>query len=335
MALEIAWWNQAVLNPGRDKVRFVTIDEENVYIQATSGVVTGFDNEIGRRLWARQLGPRDAPSFQATSNVDDVMIVSGMTISSIEKFGGGVNWQVRLPKQPSASPAADDQNVYVGALDGSIYALDLKKIEELYIENLLPDYAAEAVRWRYKTAAEVTTPAVTDGFLVNFASRDGSLYGISAGQRKLLWQFETNEPVSAPMGRGNDSVIFACEDFRVYSIAKNGRVNWDFVSGFPVRRAPRVVGEQLFLFPERGGLFCLALETGKKLWWRPRLIDFVGATRNRLFVSDRTGNIVILSRRGRSCSRIAAVVQIPNPSQQRAHESPLPGYARRPDCLHP
>ncbi len=296
--LELAWWSQAVMKPSRDRVRYVTIDEENVYVQATSGVVTAFDNETGRRLWARQLGPRDAPSYAAASNKDDVMVVAGMTLFSVEKFRGGIKWQVRLPKQPSTSPAVDDQNVYVGSLDGSIYAINLRKIRELYNEDLLPQYAGEAVRWRYKTAKEVTTPAITDGLVVNFASRDGSLYSISAGERQLRWQFETDKPVSAPMARAKDSVILASEDFRVYRVAnQSGRVNWDFVSGYPVRRSPRVIGEQVFLFPERGGMFCLSVDTGVELWWRPKIVDFVGATRTRVFTSDRIGNVVILSRK--------------------------------------
>ena len=52
--LERAWWGQATLNPTRDTVRHLTVDEENVYVQATSGVVTAFDNETGKRLWAVQ-----------------------------------------------------------------------------------------------------------------------------------------------------------------------------------------------------------------------------------------------------------------------------------------
>ena len=61
--LERAWWGQATLNPTRDKVRHMTVDEENVYVQATSGVVTAFNNETGKRLWAVQLGRRDLASY--------------------------------------------------------------------------------------------------------------------------------------------------------------------------------------------------------------------------------------------------------------------------------
>ena len=108
--LKLDWWGQAVLNPSRDRVRYVTLDEEHLFVQATSGVVTAFDNETGRKLWAQQLGPHDSPSFPATSNKNDLLVVSGMMLYSMDKFRGDVNWQVRLPKLPSTSPAADAEH---------------------------------------------------------------------------------------------------------------------------------------------------------------------------------------------------------------------------------
>ena len=299
--LELAWSNQAVMNPARDKVTHITVDEDLVYIQSSAGSITAFDNETGKQLWARQLGQRDSPQYPAVSNNDDVMVVSGITLYNIEKFRGGIQWKIVLPKVPSTSPATDDTHVYIGALDGSVYAFSIRKLQELYNERLLPQFRRDALVWRFKTAKKVTTPPISDGFVVNFASRDKSLYSISTTQSKMIWQFETDEPISAPMAAamvGEDSVILlASEDFNVYCIGlTNGQIRWDFVSGAPVRRSPRVIGQQVFVFPHRGGIFSLSLENGAEQWWRPGIQDFVGATRTRLFVSDTVGNVVILAR---------------------------------------
>ena len=74
LGLERAWWAQSILNPHRDKVRHVSIDEDMVYVQATSGVTTAFDAETGQQLWAIQLGRFDQPSFPAISNEDLALI---------------------------------------------------------------------------------------------------------------------------------------------------------------------------------------------------------------------------------------------------------------------
>ena len=68
IGLERGWWAQAVINPHRDKIKHVSIDEDMVYVQASSGVTTAFDAESGQQLWAVQLGRFDQPSFPAVSN---------------------------------------------------------------------------------------------------------------------------------------------------------------------------------------------------------------------------------------------------------------------------
>ncbi len=296
--LERAWWSQATINPSRDKVRHISVDEENLYIQTTGGAVTGFDAETGKRLWSVQLGHRDEPSYAAVSNNNVIMIPAGTKLYGLNKFTGDLVWEIRLPEQPSTSPGADDDQVYIGTLGGSVFAFDIHIIRRLHNERKLPQYSHEAMKWRYKASKEISTPPVSTGRVVNFASLDGSLYSVTTKQRDLSWQFETDEPISAPLGVSNDSLFLAAEDFNVYCINKDsGYVRWEFISGFPVKKAPRVIGKDVYLLPQRGGLFSLSTFSGNQNWWRPGLTGFLAATRTQLLASDRIGNVVVLSRK--------------------------------------
>ncbi len=295
--LERAWWSQATINPKRDKVKYMVLDEENVYLQGTGGSVTAFDAESGKRLWAVQLGNRDEPIFSGVSNEKHFLAISGMTLYCIERFGGRVLWELKLPAMPSVGVSVDDQHIYIGTLDGSIYSYELKKIDELYRKRMLPNWSFEALRWRYRTSKEITTTAYSTGRLVNFASRDGSLYAVGALERNLTWQFETSAPITAPLAATNDSLILASEDYFVYCLNRdNGSVRWEFASGFPIRKAPVVIEQDLYIIPDRGGVFNLVLRTGDEKWERPGITDVLGASRSRLFCSDVTGNIVLLQR---------------------------------------
>lgn len=295
--LERAWWGQATLNPARDTVLHFTADEENVYVQASSGVITAFDNETGKRLWATQLGRRDLASYPVTTNEEIALVAVGMQMYSLNKFTGELLWQLKLPTHPSTSPAMDDKNVYIGSLDGSVYAFSLRKINELYNENLLPQWSYESLVWRYKTAKEVTTPPISTGRVVEFASRDRSLYSVTADRREQIFQFETDAPISAPMVRSEDRLYMASEDFNFYCLnSENGTVLWEFVSGLPVRKAPVVIGQDVFLLPDRGGVYSLSKVTGKQKWWRPRGTEFIAATTKLVFLSDSLGNIVMVDR---------------------------------------
>lgn len=297
LGLERAWWSQATVNPKRDKVKYMVLDEENVYLQGTGGTVTAFDAESGKRLWSVQLGNRDDPIYPGVSNEKHFLAVNGMALYCIERFSGKVLWELALPAMPSVGPSVDDQHIYIGALDGSIYSFELQKINELYLKRLLPQWSYQAIRWRYRTSKEITTTAYSTGRLVNFASRDGSLYAVGALERDLAWQFETSAPITAPLAATHDSLILASEDYFVYCLNRdNGLVRWEFASGFSIRKAPVIIEQDLYIMPDRGGLFNLVVRTGEEKWEQPGITDLLGATKSRLFGSDVTGNIVLLQR---------------------------------------
>ncbi len=295
--LERAWWGQATLNPSRDKVRHVTVDEDLVYVQASSGITTAFSSETGERLWATQLGRFDQPSFPAVSNEDLALVVVGSTMYGIEKRSGKTVWTLVLPGQPSTGPSVDENQVYVGTLDGSVYAFSLRKIRQLYREQRLPQWSHEALVWRYQAGKEITSPPIVTGRVVNFASRDGSLYSVSAPDRKLLYQLQTDKPIVAPLARLGKVQYMASEDNTFYALnVENGKVHWEFTSGLPIRRAPFAIGNDLYITPDRGGMYCLEAGTGVQRWWQPSLTRFLAVAGGSMFASDDDGNLLKVSR---------------------------------------
>lgn len=307
LGLERMWWGQTVLNPSRDTVSHITLDEEMLYVQATSGTMTAFDSETGARRWVIQLGRGDGPQFPAISNEDTVMVVVGTSIFAVDKATGVVAWKLRLPGQPSTSPAADANNVYVGMLDGTVYAFDLRKVRTLYLKGMLPEWSQQAQRWRFKAAKEITSPPLPMGRVVAFAGRAGSLYVVTAETLKLVFQFETDAPISAGLARRGDTLYLASEDFTFYAInattgigaanrGRTGEVIWESISGVPIRKTPYIVGPDLFLMPERDGLHVISAATGQERWWQPRLTDFLAASTNLVFASDTERNLVVVSR---------------------------------------
>ena len=296
--LERSWWNQASLNSQRDRVVHLTADEDAVYVQASSGTTTAFDLQSGRRLWSLQLGRPDHPSIAAVTTEDEVLITIGMTLYGVDKFSGRMLWQIRLPSYPSTRPTTDGVRVYLGMLDGSLYAYNLETIHQLYNENLLPQWSEEALRWRYSTAGAVTTPAVVAGLAVCFASQDGSLYAVTAADRDIIFQFETTASASAPLEYANGLLYLPTKNYKLYCIdVLSGQTRWDFVSGAPVNSKPVVFESDLFLTPDRGGLYCLSPATGRQKWWRPRLTELLAVTPQIIYSSDEDGNVVVLDRK--------------------------------------
>ncbi len=296
--LELAWWNYGNMNPSLDRVAFLTADEEVSYVQSESGMVTAFDNANGRQLWSRKIGRSQGASFPLVSNQDYAIVSSGTTLYAIKRFSGEMGWEVPLPRIPSSSPSVDSTQVYIGSLDGTVVALDLAKLKRYHEENLLPRWGHMAINWQYRTGSEITTPPITSGTVLDVAARDGSLYGLSAGESKIRFQFETDAPISAPVAYSDGYLFLASEDYNVYCInANNGTIRWEYISGAPIRKAPHVIGQDVFLLPHDGGMFCLSASEGQEKWWTSRATDFIAATHSLVYASDDSGNILILSRK--------------------------------------
>ena len=297
LGLTRSWWSHATINSKRDKLLYMVVDETHLFLQSSSGTITAFDTETGRYLWTRMIGAADRGMFPATSNDELLFVVNGLRLFAVRKDTGDVKWQLQMPGMPASSPVADEKLVYVGFVDGSLYAFDLKITQELFTAAKLPQYSESTVLWRYRTSKAITIPAIPGESVVAFASRNGSLYSVTKDHRKLVFQFETDAPLSAPIVRYKDSLLLASEDFNFYSLnIRNGRPGWQFTAGVVIRRAPILIDDEVYLFPDQGNMYKLSAATGHSYWSMPRMQDFLAASSTRVYVADRHNNLMILSR---------------------------------------
>ena len=66
--LKMAWWGRAAIDPRREKVDFVTNDEDMVFIRSTTGIITAFEIETGKRVWSTLVGRPNQQAFRPESN---------------------------------------------------------------------------------------------------------------------------------------------------------------------------------------------------------------------------------------------------------------------------
>lgn len=295
-----AWWNRAVIDPARDKVRSISNDEQVVFVQSTAGVVTAFDAESGRAMWSRLVGSPTQVAYPVVSNDDMAFVASGMRLHGIHKASGEELWEIALPHHPSASPEVDEDQIYIGTVDGSVYAFDLKKITKLYQDRLLPQYSHQTEVWRYQAPSEIVAPPVSNGEVVVFASYSGLLFSVAARDRGTNFQFETDgrTPIRVPVARSYNTIYVASDDARVFALdIRSGHRRWSFTAGSPIRVPPRVVGSQVFVTPSRRGMFCLRNNTGFEVWHQPKATDFLAASPDLVYGTNDLGDVLILNRK--------------------------------------
>ncbi|MCA9053240.1 MAG: PQQ-binding-like beta-propeller repeat protein [Planctomycetaceae bacterium] len=293
------WWNRAVFNPARDSIRNITADELAVFVQSSAGNVTAFDAETGRLMWSKLVGKPDQVTYPIVTNDTNAFMAAGMSLYSIDKASGETMWKIALPHHPSAPPEVDDEHVYIGTAEGSVYAFDLRRIKELYDRRMLPQYMDLTLKWRYQAPSEIVSPPISNGEAVVFASYTGLLFSVVARDRGLNFQFETEgrAPIRVPLGRSGETVYVASDDARVFALdMTTGNRRWSFTAGEAVRQQPRVVGNTVFVVPFGRGMYALRGTTGFQQWHQREANQFLAASPEYVFVSDQLDNVLILDR---------------------------------------
>ena len=73
-----------------------------------------------------------------------------------------------------------------------------------------------------------------------------------------------------------------------------GTLLWRFSTGEPLVEPAVVVDTRVFAAMEPGGMYCLDAKMGQELWWTPGVTEFIAASRDRLYVVDRIGQMRVL-----------------------------------------
>ncbi|MBT5690594.1 MAG: DUF5011 domain-containing protein, partial [Opitutae bacterium] len=183
----------------------------------------------------------------------------------------------------------DGTTVYLGAMDGNLYALDV---------------GTGTKKWEFPAGAAEFGPAVigSDGTVFVGTNKVYALDG-QTGAKK--WEFAAGLYVSSTLALGADDTLYVTsEDKKVYALdGQAGTKKWEFDSGATVHSP--VVGVDGIVYVQSDKFYALDGATGAKLWefetgplvWTTPVIRadgsvYVGSNDKKLYALDgRTGDI--------------------------------------------
>jgi outer membrane protein assembly factor BamB len=189
---------------------------------------------------------------------------------------GGVKWAFKAGGAIVASPAIADGVVYIGAMDGHLYAVDQETGKE---------------KWNFKSHMPIaSSPAVVGGTLY-FVSSAGSLVAmdIKTGQPKWVYTVEYERKFEAKNLHGypsaaqtipdawdiftsspavaNGKVFFGSGDGNVYAVdALTGTLQWKFATKDVVHSSPAVVNNTVYIGSWDSYLYAIDADTGQEKW---------------------------------------------------------------------
>ena len=188
----------------------------------------------------------------------------------------GVKWSFKTGGPIVASPAIADGVVYIGSMDGYLYAIDESTGKE---------------KWKFKSSMPIaSSPAVANGTLY-FVSSRGSLAALDIATGKVKWvlpteyerKFEAKNLHGYPSAAqtipdaydlfmsspavDSGKVYFGSGDGNIYAAdAETGVLQWKFPTYDVVHASPAVVNNTVYVGSWDSYLYAIDATTGQQKW---------------------------------------------------------------------
>lgn len=166
-----------------------------------------------------------------------------------------VVWEFTVAKgafegTPAIVQCGDKKVVYIGDLDGKVFAIDLDTGKQL---------------WEFKVEIGFTTgPAIQDDHIF-IGDMDGLFYCIDK-EGKLVWKHQANTEIDSSANFYGSDVLFGSQDTNLYSLdAKSGKLSWAHETADQVRCGVTIVDNRAFVAGCDGGLHTIDLDNGTEL----------------------------------------------------------------------
>ncbi|UUO08159.1 PQQ-binding-like beta-propeller repeat protein [Blastopirellula sp. J2-11] len=158
-------------------------------------------------------------------------------------------WKYAVEKGAfEGTPAVVDNVVYIGDLDGAIYALNLADGKEIWKKSIDTGFYG--------------SPAYRDG-KVYLGDMDGLLHCLSAKTGDVLWTYETGAEINGSVNFYQDKLLIGSQDATLYCLtAADGQLVWKYEIADQIRCMPTIVENRGFVAGCDAKLHIIDLDKG-------------------------------------------------------------------------
>ncbi len=222
------------------------------------------------------------------------VVYADRRLLALDQASGQQLWEVEAPVAFVSPPAADADQVWVGAEDGTIFVYDAKSGQTRgnYLTNgavyaapaLTPDiaycpsndgnlYAIDRnnlnVIWKVEVGTALHVSPLVSEQVVYVGSNNGRLYGLNKSTGERIWTYGilTQGAVESVPVLSNGWIFFGSGDGRVYALdAETGGEYWRFSTPDAVYARPLILNDQLIVASTGQVLASVQQSDGKPIW---------------------------------------------------------------------
>ena len=215
--------------------------------------------------YAPLLDPMAAPEEQAAPGTDWPQLAhdAQRTGAAPQAVAGPYRFYWRWTGVPFASraqPVVVGSRLFVGGLEGGMYAVDA---------SFDAQGGGPRILWRRELGSPVRAGAGVDGNVVVVGTQHGQLYGLDIATGQQLWSVATGGAIaSAPLMSGGTAYV-GSGDGALYAVrTSDGTLLWRRPLGAPILSAAALSagGDRVFVVAENAVAYAIDAATGAIAW---------------------------------------------------------------------
>jgi outer membrane protein assembly factor BamB len=331
--LERSWATQIELDRSRGRVAHISLQSGLLMVQTDQAAVHVLDAETRKTLWIGHVGLPGAVSSPPAANEKYVVSSNGGMLYLFDRATGKVLWARKMVSVPSAGAAISKDRIYVPLVTGMVttYRLPSATKRETPSEQRFKDNASNYMGKGIAYLAPIVTRST-----VVWGTDKGNIYGVAPDTLQAIYRFKARDSIMAGLMYRPPYVFAASRDGYIYALREGkGTARWQFSIGNPIVETPMATDDGVYVIPEIGGLYKLALDTGEEQWSAPGVFQFISASPTRLYTADSAGRLLILN--AKTGTRLGAIntenlsIKVFNRDNDRVYLATTTGLVQ---CLH-
>ncbi|WP_226041002.1 PQQ-binding-like beta-propeller repeat protein [Natrinema sp. DC36] len=237
----------------------VIYTDDLVLCKPVFGSLTAVESGTGEPVWEYGGGSgytpsvRDGAVYVPTSTTDcgiwsDCTTTGGVDVLDVERGEKTDHCELGEGVRPMSTPTLDDQQLYLAAEGGRVFAVSLESLEVVWEGEMATEIDA------VPTVSDVLVTGDTDGTVYAFDTADGTeLYRFEAGS-SVTGTCVASETLYVGAARGSDGVVHALDP-------ASGEKRWSHELQTAVTTSPVVVDGALCIGDKDGSLRVLVAES--------------------------------------------------------------------------
>ncbi len=280
------------MDPALPPIETHRVPEITIAATTDRGILQVLDGETGQTKWSTLVGSPRHPTTEPAVSDEYVAVCNGSTLYVYNADDGQLAWQKQVVGAVGAGPAITDSQIYVPMLNGTMetYAVDNPRRPRVF-----------------RAYGRTVVQPVASNESVAWPTDQGKLYVGFARGGTMKYRVEAKDAMNAaPTFMAPDKILATSMDGYVYCIEEGrGQILWRFTTGEPIGQSPLAVGDTVYAVTDAGKFYAISAANGAELWMTDGVRTILAANKDRVYVTEVTGNVLILD--AQSGSRLGSI----------------------------